>query len=211
MSRFNKHNGRRNKSGKDEFMTTYFTVAEEKKFFNVIKRTAGLLAKRDYAMFGLLRSSGVRVNTLVSLCVDEVLEALSSVDNYLPLRDDICKGRRGYTVFISAKVRTSLEELVRLHKKINPETDELVLNKSGKALSARMVQIRMKYWLEIAGLNPNATPHWWRHTKAMRIMHNSSAKDPRMVVKKVLGHSSITSTEIYTKPTKEDFEESAGA
>lgn len=195
----------------NEFMTTYFTVVEEKKFFNAIKHTAGLLAKRDYAMFGLLRASGIRVNTLVSLRVDEVLEALSSVDNYLLLRDNICKAKRSYTVFLSVKVRASLEQLVRLHKKINMEASELVLNKSGGALSARMVQIRMKRWLEIARLNPNATPHWWRHTKAMRIMHNSSAKDPRMVVKKVLGHSSITSTEIYTKPTKEDFEESAGA
>ena len=195
----------------NEFMTTYFTVAEEKRFFNAIKYTAGMLAKRDFAIFNLLRSSGIRVGTLVGLRLDEVVNGLSSIKGYLPLRKEICKGGYAYDVFISERVRESLEELVRLHKKYNAGHEMLVLGKNGNALSIRNIQHRNKFWVNEAKITPEASPHWWRHTKAMRIMADSSASDPRAIVKRVLGHRSLSSTEIYTKPTKEDFEASAGA
>ncbi len=163
-------------------------------------------------MFQLLRHTGIRVGTLVGLRVDEVLEALDSIEPYLELRDEICKGAKGgYTLFLNKRALTALQELSKIRKKMGATSEHLVVGSHGGQLTTRSVQQRMNHWTNSANVCKQASPHWWRHTKAMRIMENSEAKDPRAVVKRVLGHKNLASTEIYTKPTKQEFERSASA
>ncbi|MTD32435.1 tyrosine-type recombinase/integrase [Paludibacterium denitrificans] len=52
----------------------------------------------------------------------------------------------------------------------------------------------------------NVTPHFFRHTRAMNIMRSSEADDPRGIVQKALGHSTVATTGIYTEPSREDIE-----
>jgi site-specific recombinase XerD len=191
-----------------DFMLTYLTEKEERKLFNTIKSRAGKIAARDFWMLKLMRATGIRVATLTGLTIDDVISLRPG--GYLKLRPEICKNKHSYEIFITEEVFGILQKLIKNAKKFS-ETEFLVANGHNRRTSDRAVQHRCKYWDETSGLNIGFTPHWFRHTKAMRIMHNSSAKDPRMIVKRVLGHKSMVSTEIYTKPTREDFEKSAGA
>jgi len=86
----------------------------------------------------------------------------------------------------------------------------LVLTRKSNGLSVRSYQDRMLFWCDAAGIEP-ASPHWLRHTRAMRIMRSSKAKDPRGIAKAVLGHSSISSTGVYTGPSKEDISDALHA
>jgi site-specific recombinase XerC len=197
-----------------KFMNTYFTEEEEAIFFKSIRKTSGILAKRDAALFGLLRASGIRVGTLCGLEYNEINTALNSNETYFTLRDEICKNKNGYQIFLTKKIRIELKELIRVHKSISKSKGTspkfLVLGNRGQGIKSRAVQMRMKTILIEAGLSDQASPHWWRHSKAMGIMR-SEARDPRGIIQRVLGHVSDASSLPYMRPTKEHFEEFADA
>jgi site-specific recombinase XerD len=62
----------------------------------------------------------------------------------------------------------------------------------------------MKHWVMMSGLDISVTPHWFRHTCAMRIMNNSTSRNPLRMVTAALGHRSINSAMTYTQPSKEE-------
>ena len=189
-----------------DILTTYLTVAEEKRFFNVIKHTAGHKAQRDYWMYKLLRESGIRIGTLCGLTLKDVAGLREG--GYLQLREEICKGTNSYELYLHKELFKCITMLVKLAKN-SPQSTYLVPGQGGNPISPRTVQYRCKLWDEISGLNLGITPHWFRHTKAHRIMQGSTASNPRMVVKRNLGHKTMQATDIYTKQTREDFEQGA--
>lgn len=192
--------------------TRYLTPPEERQLLNAVKRCGDPIARRDYAMFRLLRSTGIRVGSLVGLTVADARGALRA--HRLDLRDEICKGRRGYEVYASKRARAALRDLLKVRRELgHPEIDEgplLVGRKShstGAGMSVRAVQMRFAYWRDQAGLSVEVSPHWMRHTLAVNVMRRSTAQDPRGVVQGALGHRDISSTGIYTRALREDVEQ----
>ncbi|MDH5259430.1 MAG: tyrosine-type recombinase/integrase, partial [Gammaproteobacteria bacterium] len=57
----------------------------------------------------------------------------------------------------------------------------------------------------VSGIDAKASPHWFRHTLAKRVMKNSTASDPLKTVQILLNHSDPRSTAAYTLPDKEDI------
>lgn len=195
-------------------MDRYLTRDEESRFFATVKAAAGRdtlrqrVARRDYHLFRLLRHTGIRVGAATHITCADAREALRT--SYLQRRED--KGGHDGKTHCNAAAKAALKGLLADRRALgcaeSPEAP-LLTSRSGPSLTPRAIQKRMRYWSAQAGLGLAATPHWWRHTRAMRVMQDSTARDPRGVVQALLGHRSIQSTLVYTRPSREDIEQAS--
>jgi len=193
----------------------YLTESEEKRLLRVVRERAGdqthqaRLATRDYAWMRLLRYTGIRVGALCRLTLGDAREAART--GYLPLRGAIQKRSQADKVYLTRDAARALDALMVSRRWVWPaagtlDADRLLVSRQGGSMTPRALQKRLARWADIAGLDAQVTPHWFRHTLAKRIMRHSTASDPRGVVKSVLGHRSLASTTVYTQPDKEDVE-----
>ncbi len=194
----------------------YLRVEEERQLLRTVAQFGDPLAKRDHAWMRLLRHTGIRVCTLAGLDVSDARLAIKK--KRLTVRAAINKGEQGYRVPMNKKALQAMRDLLRLRRELgHPEKHDmpLVMSRNWDAhvvrgrrpcLSIRSFQARMSMWVGRAGLDINASPHWWRHTLGKRIMKQSTAQDPRAIAQQALGHSNINNTMIYTMPDREDIE-----
>lgn len=187
----------------------FLTEGSEKKLFATLKGAAGWQAQRDLHSIQLMRSSGCRVGTLVRLTVGDATAALTS--GRLAFRPEVCKRKRGYDLEVTKKIRAALQGLLAIRRELklglDPDAPLLVsrvIARGGQGMTTRAVQLRLAHWRAKAGITEPVTPHWLRHTLGQRIMRNSTARDPRAVAAEALGHSDLSSTEIYTRPSRAD-------
>lgn len=192
----------------------YLREDEERRLFATLRTLAGTanneqrMAMRDYAWMRLMRFTGIRVETMAGLNVADAKASLAS--HYLTLRPEITKGARGGKVYCTRKARLALRTLLTVRRaQGQPDNAEapLVLSTKQQRMSIRSYQARMQHWVDAAGLEVRATPHWLRHTLAKRLMKNSTAEDPRGIVMATLNHRDFNSTAIYTLPDREDIEQ----
>lgn len=150
-----------------------------------------LRSLRDKAILELLFSTGLRVSELCSLSRDLDIDADS-----FSIRG---KGEKVRVVFISDEARKAVKAY--LDKRVDVDDAMFVrLNhepskESDLALDPRSVQRIVKYWAVKAGISKKVTPHVVRHSFATDLLHNGA--DLR-AVQLLLGHSSISTTQIYT-------------
>ena len=147
---------------------------------------------RNRAIIETLYSCGLRVSELVSL----------QISNLYP-REEIIrvigKGDKERLVPIGSQALKYINQYldhIRVHLKIeNPYSDILFLNRRAKPLSRVMVFNIVKAATANAGIQKNISPHTFRHSFASHLVENGA--DLR-AVQEMLGHESITTTEIYT-------------
>ena len=148
-----------------------------------------LLAVRDKAMFELMYSSGLRLAELIRLAPGDV--------NY----DDATvrvtgKGSKTRIVPVGSHAITALEAWLEMRGQIQGlQTDALFVNRTGVRLTSRSVQLRLKAWALKRGLPTRVHPHVLRHSFASHVLQSSG--DLR-AVQEMLGHASISSTQVYT-------------
>jgi integrase/recombinase XerD len=147
---------------------------------------------RNKAMLELLYSSGLRVTELIEL----------KISNYYPDVEFIKitgKGNKERLVPIgetAMKHITIYRETVRNHQEINKgQEDFMFLNRRGNKLSRVMVFMIIKDLALKIGLQKNISPHTFRHSFATHLIEGGA--DLR-AIQEMLGHESITTTEIYT-------------
>ena len=144
---------------------------------------------RDKAMVELLYSSGLRLSELCSLNMDSI-----------SVRERSCrvvgKGNKTRDLPVGEKAIQSLRDWLLVRKNISRDSNKaLFLNKNGKRISNRSVQLRLERLSKKRGL-PMVNPHMLRHSFASHILESSG--DLR-AVQEMLGHSDIGTTQIYTK------------
>ena len=144
---------------------------------------------RDKAMVELLYSSGLRLSELCSLNMDSV-----------SVKERSCrvvgKGNKTRDLPVGEKAIQSLRDWLLVRKNISSDSNKaLFLNKNGKRISTRSVQLRLERLSKKRGL-PMVNPHMLRHSFASHILESSG--DLR-AVQEMLGHSDIGTTQIYTK------------
>lgn len=210
--------------GQERTMNRYLTEPEQARLLAVLKKNSGdPLAARDYAWVRALRHSGLRIQEFSRITVGDALAAMKS--GYLFVPKEHRKGwnrteRAGakprkppkdHQAYMTAALREAIEDLLKC--RLVPlgdagcrETDPLVVSRQGKGMTVRNYQLRLAIWAKQAGLPEGVSPHWLRHTRAMNIMRNSTARDPRGVVQSALGHADIRSSGVYTKTPREDVE-----
>ena len=149
------------------------------------------LALRDRAMFELLYSSGLRLAELVSLNIG---------DGRLDLRQGEVtvtgKGSKTRTVPIGAKAREALEAWLGVRAQLaQPGEKALFVGARGSRISRAVVGVRLAAWGRRAGIPERVHPHMLRHSFATHMLQSS--QDLR-AVQELLGHASISTTQVYT-------------
>ena len=151
------------------------------------------LGLRDRALLETLYATGIRVSELINLKFTDLHEELKLVKVF-------GKGSKERLIPISEVALTwidSYKEKVRdpLILKIGKNTDFIFLNSRGSSLTRQAVWQIIKHYCKMAGIQKNVTPHTLRHTFATHLLENGA--DLR-VVQEILGHSDISTTQIYT-------------
>ncbi len=144
---------------------------------------------RDKAMFELLYSSGLRLAELVSLDPD----ALDFNDASVRVTG---KGNKTRIVPLGSHAITALQAWLNIRTSlVKPDEPALFLNNKGERIGPRTVQMRIKEWGIKQGITSNVHPHLLRHSFASHVLQSSG--DLR-AVQEMLGHASISTTQVYT-------------
>ena len=151
-----------------------------------------LEGQRNRAMLEVLYSSGLRVSELVNLKMNSVLDEIG----FLRI---IGKGEKERLVPIGREALKHMDlyiEHVRCHLEIKPGHEGFVfLNRRGAQLTRVMIFTIIKHLAQKIGMEKNISPHTFRHSFATHLIEGGA--DLR-AVQEMLGHESITTTEIYT-------------
>lgn len=147
---------------------------------------------RNRAMLEVLYSSGLRVSELVDLKINQIYEEIG----FLRI---LGKGNKERLVPVGSDAKKYLNlyiKEIRRHQPIAKGHEDVVfLNRRGKKLTRVMVFLIIKKLGEEAGIHKRISPHTFRHSFATHLVEGGA--DLR-AVQDMLGHESITTTEIYT-------------
>lgn len=157
------------------------------------------LQARDRAMFELFYSSGLRLSELADLDLNDV--NLQSGEAQVT-----GKGRKTRIVPVGQQALTALAAWLHQRASLMPRRDglpgeardataALFLNQRGTRLTPRSIQLRLQRWASQAGLSQHVHPHLLRHAFATHVLQSSG--DLR-AVQEMLGHASISTTQVYT-------------
>ncbi len=188
-----------------EELRRYLTEVEQKQLLGHVDQFRDSAAQRDHAFMRLLLSTGMRLNEARLLTVGDALEALRTDTIFIP-REHRKGQMKDHRVLVTKPVRESLIALLNVRRGIgfaDRADAPLLCGRNGEGMTARSIQLRVAMWAKAAGLPDGVSPHWFRHSRAMNIMKNTSSNDPRGIVQAALGHVSIASTGIYTGVTRE--------
>lgn len=146
------------------------------------------LSIRDHALFELMYGSGLRVSEVNALNLSDVLlqEGWVNVTG---------KGSKERRVPLTAKSIQAIEAYLP-QRIASADESALFTNRLGKRLGVRQIQNRLRDWALAQGSTQHISPHMLRHSYASHLLQ--SAQNIR-AVQELLGHSSLSTTQIYTK------------
>lgn len=157
------------------------------------------LGIRNQCMLEVLYGCGLRVSELIELKISDInfkesyvkVEGKGSKVRFVPLAD--------YTARIIKKYIKESRSKLKINKR---HEDTLFLNNRGTGMSRVIVFLFVKELAQKAGIYKNISPHTLRHSFATHLLQNGA--DLRFI-QEMLGHSSITTTEIYTHLENEEL------
>ncbi len=150
------------------------------------------LGKRNQCMIEVLYGCGLRVSELIDLKISNI----NFKELYLKVEGKGDKTRFVPLALYTAQLIREYIDTVRSNYKINKKCEDILfLNSRGSAMSRVIVFIIIKELTEKAGISKKISPHTFRHSFATHLLQNGA--DLRYI-QEMLGHSSITTTEIYT-------------
>lgn len=187
---------------KQEKKLPRFLEYEEVKRLLNAPPTDNWLGARDRAILEVLYSTGMRVSEIVALNMEDV-DFLGEV---IHIRG---KGKKERISPIGSSALQAIQHYIefrnrRMQNDSNFDGKVLFANKHGKRLSVRSVRRKMDKYLEIAGLDPSISPHTLRHSFATHMLNNGA--DLRSV-QELLGHQSLSTTQVYTHMTTSKVKE----
>jgi len=163
--------------------------------------TKTLLGSRDYALLEFMYGTGVRVSELCSLKENDIdyinkqviVLGKGNKERYLPLHDLIIDALQEYLSYARRELQ------VKNKKEIS---DNLFLNNHGGPLTPRGVRDILKRLVDKASENYKISPHMIRHTFATHLLNNGA---DLITVQELLGHSNLSTTQIYTHISNEQL------
>ncbi len=147
---------------------------------------------RDRALLELLYSCGLRASEAVSLRLSDV----NFDDGYLRV---VGKGDKQRLVPLSGVARRRMEEYLRVRGGADNSVDTLFLSNRGKALTRVMLFTIVREAARRADIKTKVSPHTFRHSFATHLLEGGASIRE---VQEMLGHESITTTEIYTQVSR---------
>ncbi len=146
-----------------------------------------MLEIRDLAMFELFYSSGLRLSELVGINIED----LDLNNRSLRIRKG--KGDKQRDLPVGSKAINAINTW--LSQRPQTTISALFISQRGNRLSQRSIQLRLQQWCRKKGLEEHVHPHMLRHSFASHLLESS--QDIR-AVQELLGHSNISTTQIYT-------------
>ena len=144
--------------------------------------------KRDLAIIELIYSSGLRVSEAVNSNLDDFEEN----KNFLRV---VGKGSKTRLVPVGRYAQNAINDWMLERDKLSTKDNALFVNLRGSRITTRSVQERIKSIALMQGLPP-VNPHMLRHSFATHLLESSG--DLRSI-QELLGHSSLSTTQIYTR------------
>jgi len=160
-----------------------------------------LLGARDRAILETLYSTGIRVSELVGINFGDIDETGQAII----IRG---KGRKERIVPLGSHAMTAIGhylQMMNTHNVTNETGEPVFINKHNTRLSTRSVRRNVSKYLDKVGLDPAISPHTLRHSFATHLLDNGA--DLRSV-QELLGHQSLSTTQIYTHLTTKRMKES---
>jgi len=157
------------------------------------KAAAAFAAKRDRAVLEVIYSGGLRISEATGLTTGD----LNFVAGSFRVRG---KGKKERVCFLGKPAATALRDYLELRQRVAVAEGPLFVNQRGTRLTQRSVQRSFKLFLREAGLPPDCTPHKLRHSFATHLL--DAGADLRSV-QEMLGHVSLSTTQIYTHVSAE--------
>lgn len=156
---------------------------------------------RNFCIVTLFLNCGMRLSELVSI-------NLNDIDRFLRSVRIIGKGNKERIIYFNDACRAALEEYIPMREDQKTATENenaLFLSRRGKRIDNRMVQLMVDKYLELSGLgNRGLSVHKLRHTAAT-LMYSRGGVDVR-VLKEILGHEQLNTTQIYTHVSNSEVE-----
>lgn len=152
------------------------------------------ICTRNDAIIELLYVIGIRIGELVAINVE-----------HIDLKEQTIlifgKGRKERLLYISSHdVVNKIKAWLHLRDTFNPKTNGLFVNKYGNRLSIYSIEDIFYKYRDLTGINKKATPHYLRHSFATHLLNNGA--DLR-AVQEILGHTNVSTTQIYTEVSVE--------
>ncbi len=149
-----------------------------------------ILGARDRAIMEMFYSSGLRLAELVSLNVEQIPDA----SELMRVRG---KGEKERDLPVGQKARDAVKVWLKYRSEFITDDSQraLFLSNRGTRLAPRSIQQRLNYWAKRIGLPVQLHPHKLRHSCATHLLENSQNL---RAVQELLGHASLTTTQIYT-------------
>ena len=189
---------------KKQALPKFLSLEESLDLLNAVKNdTESKNRVRDYAIITLFLNCGMRVSELVGI-------NLSDVDRELRSMSVTGKGNKQRIVYLNDACREALaaylEERLTEEKSKNLSSIALFLSSRDQRISVKTVQWVVYKYLDMAGLeSKHYSVHKLRHTAAT-LMYQTGNVDVR-VLKDILGHEQLNTTQIYTHVSNKNMEE----
>lgn len=180
------------------YLPDTLSYSDVEKIVDAIDKSTDI-GKRNQCIIEVLYGCGLRVSELIELKISNI----NFKEGYLKVEG---KGRKvRFVPLADYTMKLILDYLknIRYHYKINKKYEDYVfLNSRGSSMSRVIVFVIIKELAEKAGINKKISPHTFRHSFATHLLQNGA--DLRYI-QEMLGHSSITTTEIYTHLKTEEL------
>ena len=163
------------------------TVAEVDAIISTFDMTT-VKGCRDNAIVEVLYSTGLRVSELITLRIDDLFFG----EGYIRV---IGKGDKQRIVPVGSVARDKIQLYMELRRPRKPSEATLFLNNRGEPLTRVMVFTIIKNAAKLAGIEKSISPHTLRHSYATHLLEGGA--NIRQV-QELLGHESISTTEVYT-------------
>jgi integrase/recombinase XerC len=185
----------------DKKLPHFLTLADVQKLL-VAPAETEWAGRRDRAILETLYSAGVRVSELVGLDVADA----DLNDGVITVRG---KGKKERLALLGPNARTAvlrwLDDRADLLRNARADSPAIFLNRAGGRLTTRSVGRLLEKYLRVAGLDPRTSPHTLRHSFATHML--DAGADIRGV-QELLGHKSLTTTQVYTHVTTQRLQSS---
>ncbi len=179
----------------------YLTLDESVSFLKAID---GPYEKRDFAMFVIFLTCGLRVSELTGINIRDINYSNQSLRV-------VGKGNKERHVFLNKMCMKAIEEYMEVRpndKLVGDARNALFISNKMTRITPRSVERICKKYFEAAGVDSNMyTPHKLRHTAAT-IMYRDGNVDIR-TLQEILGHSNLSTTQLYTHIKNEDMKNAA--
>jgi integrase/recombinase XerC len=169
-----------------------FLTREEVQALLVAPDTSTLLGLRDRAILETLYSTGIRVGALVAMNRGDV----DLIGDLARVRE---KGKKERLCPLGSYAVRALRDCLKAFPE-HGSADPLFVNRSGRRLTAASIRKLLDKYIKLAAIEKKVTPHALRHSFATHLLN--AGADLRSV-QELLGHESLSTTQIYTHVSKE--------